>query len=70
MFRYKSLQWHTSYKSARGPAAAGVNAFYAGDYSRPVGFNVDNDPASIIEYRLLSMSNANNVPGLFVYALN
>ena len=69
MFRYDSLQWHTPLVSGRGPATAGVNAFYAGDYSRPVGFNVDNNPASITEYQLLSMSNV-GVDGLFVYALN
>lgn len=74
MFCYKSLQWHTPYISGgkpHGPATAGVNAYYAGYYTPSyfVGFNVDNDPASILEYKLVSTSNV-GVPGLFVYALN
>ena len=66
MFRYESLQWHTPYISRgkpHGPATAGINI------RKRVGFNVDNDPASITEYRLVAMSNV-DVPGLFVYALN
>ena len=77
MFRYKSLQWHTPYISGgkpHGPATAGVNAYayvYDAGYYKfvNVGFNVDNDPASILEYKLMCTSNV-GVPGLFVYALN
>ena len=71
MFRYKSLQWHTPYilgtgSKPHGPATAGVNARDVQD--RLVGFNVSNDPNSIINLRLESMSNV-GVPGLFVYPL-
>jgi hypothetical protein len=78
MFRYRSLQWHTPYLIGRsgkphGPATAGVNAYYsAGDqYTRGefAGFNVDNDPLSIIDHQLVFKSNV-GVPGLFVYPLN
>ena len=63
MFRYKSLEWHTS-SVGRGPAAAGVNA---GDGTN--GFSVTNDPNNIMNLRLVSMSNV-NIPGLFVYRLD
>lgn len=76
MFRYRSLQWHTPYLIGRGgkphgPATAGVNARYYAGYTpgKFAGFNVDNDPLSIIDHRLVSMSNV-GVPGLFVYPLN
>ena len=63
MFRYKSLQWHTSI-AGRGPATAGVNA---GDKIN--GFNVTNIPSNIENLQLVSMTNV-GVPGLFVYRLD
>lgn len=63
LFRYKSLEWHTSnLLQCRGPATAGVNA---GDMFN--GFNLLNDPEDI--RNLVSMTNV-NIQGLFVYQID
>ena len=64
MFRYKSLEWHTSYIGSKlhGPASVGVNFGL-----KKTGFNVANDP--VLDLQLASTSNV-GVPGLFVYSLN
>ena len=59
IFRYKTLQWHTS-SAGRGPATVGGNA---GDMSN--GFSLTNNPEDIESLRLVSLTNA-GVPGLFV----
>lgn len=63
MFRYRSLEWHTS-STGRGPATVGVNA---GDISN--GFNLTNDVDDIENLRLVSMTNV-KIPGLFVYRID
>ena len=63
MFRYKSLEWHTS-DVGRGPATAGENA---GD--RVNGINVTNDPEVMKNMLLVYMSNVDK-PGLFIYRVD
>lgn len=63
LFRYKSLEWHTSrVLRPRGPATAGMNA---GD--RFNGFNVVNDLEDI--RNLVNMTNVKS-QGLFVYRID